>query len=341
MRYVIVLVGLLLVATACSDEAATVAAESPTTLTATTVPGASTVTPDVSGPDIGVALSPKSYTEPDFPDFLALVNGRVDLLMHAGDWAELDSPASPFHVLATLAEQQGAEAVVVLGPSSAEHLIRPLDVATTERYLGSLRAFLTEHQPKYLGLANEVNMLALESPTDFEAVVELWDRAVPIVRELAPGTQVFITFQLERTLGRHDGWFGGGIVEPDWSPTDRFDDADLVGFTTYPSLVLDSPDELGPDYYRQIAEHVDRPVIFTEIGWSADPEMPILPGDEGEQVAFLDELDRQLEDLDVAAAVWAFVHDDLITHPAFSETDLRRADGSARPAWDRWLAFRR
>ena len=144
MRYVIVLVGLLLVATACSDEAATVAAESPTTLTATTVPGASTVTPDVSGPDIGVALSPKSYTEPDFPDFLALVNGRVDLLMHAGDWAELDSPASPFHVLATLAEQQGAEAVVVLGPSSAEHLIRPLDVATTERYLGSLRAFLTE-----------------------------------------------------------------------------------------------------------------------------------------------------------------------------------------------------
>lgn len=346
MRRLIVLIGCATLLAACADAGST-----PRTAQDEALPAASAgaVAPtstaaallEAEGSDIGVALSPKSYTAPDFPDFLELVRGEVDVLMHAGDWAGLDDPASPFHVLSTLATQQGADAVVVLGPSSADHLIRPLDEATEQRYLSSLRAFLQEHQPAYLGLANEVNMLSLENPSDFDRVVDLWDAALPVVREVSPGTQVFVTFQLERTLGRHDGWFGGRVVEADWSPIERFAGADLVGFTTYPSLVLDSPSEIGPDYYRQIADHVDAPIIFTEIGWSADPEMPILPGNEDEQVEFLDELARQIDELDVRAAVWSFVHDDLVTHPAFSETDLRRDDGSPRPSWDRWLALRR
>ena len=294
-----------------------------------------------SGPAFGFALSPRSYEGNDLPEFLDLIDDHADVLMHAGDWADLESASGPFHVMSALADQRGLDTLVVVSPSKAAELIRPLDDPTRTDYLTWLRAFLEQHQPEYLGLANEVNMLALEDPDGFDEVVALWDEARPIVRELAPDTQVFITFQFERTVGRHDGWFGGSVVEPDWSPIDRFDDMDAVAFTTYPSLVHDTVEELPEDYYTQIAEHTDLPVIFTEIGWTADNALQILPGSEDEQVAYLDLLEEQTTALPTDVYIWPFVHDDLITDLPFSEIDLIRDDDSPRPAWDRWLALDR
>lgn len=296
--------------------------------------------PELAPPLIGFGLSPKSYSATDFPEFLSLVKGNADLLMHAGAWSELATAGSPFHVVSTLAPQQGMDTVIVISPSSAGALLRPLDATTHDAYLASLRAFLGEFQPAYLGVANEVNMLATEDPAAFEQVVELWHDALPIVRELSPRTKVFVTFQYEWLLGHRGGWFGTSAdVAPDWAVVQRFDGADLVGLTTYPSLVVDDPAQLPIDYYAQLASHVDKPVIFTEVGWTADESLPLLPGSEAEQVAFIDVLATQSTAARVEAAVWSFVHGDQVTDQPFAEMDLRRDDSTPRPAWPAWLSW--
>lgn len=292
-----------------------------------------------ASPRTGFGLSPQSYEGNDLPDFLTLVRGNADLLMHAGAWSELARPNSPFHVMSALAAQQGLDTVIVLSPSAAGQLLQPLDNATRAGYLDSLRAFLSEFHPDYLGLANEVNILETDDPAAFEQVAGLWAAAVPIVRELSPHTEVFVTFQYEWLLGNRGGWFGGAEVVADWSALDRFPGADMVGFTTYPSLVFDDPEALPADYYTQIAGHTDLPVLFTEIGWTADEGLPLLPGSEQEQVAFIDVLQQQTATLGAEVLVWTFVYGDPIQQPAFRGMTLRRADGSARPVWERWLAI--
>ena len=113
-----------------------------------------------------------------------------------------------------------------------------------------------------------------------------------------------------------------------------------MGLTTSPSLVFDDPGALPADYYTQIAAHTDLPVILTEVGWTADDTLPLLPGGEEEQVAFIDVLAVQAPLAGVEAMVWTFVFGDQVQQPAFAGMDLRRDDGSPRPAWERWLAIR-
>ncbi len=323
---------------ACAeDEAATPAV---TSVPATVAPGTEPSTPPLTRPLTGLGLTPRSYQGSDLPDFLALVHGNADLLMHAGAWSELGQPNSAFHVMSALAAQQGLDTVIVLSPSAAGTLLQPLDDATRAGYLASLGSFLAEYQPAYLGLTNEVNLLATDDPGAFEQVVALWNEALPIVRELSPTTKVFVTFQYEWMLGHRAGWYGGDEMAADWTALDRFRGADMVGFTTYPSLVFDDPAGLPPDYYAQIADHVAVPVIFTEVGWTADDTLPLLPGSEAEQVAFIAVLAAQAPPVGVEAMVWTFVFGDQVQQQAFAEMDLRRDDGSPRPSWDRWVSLR-
>lgn len=338
IRWLITVVSVLaLVGAACGADTQPDRPEHAPTSTAS----ASPTSPGIDLPDrtqFGFGLSPSSYTGTDLPDFLDRIEGNTDVLMHAGDWGELDGTV--FDVAATLAEQRGLGFVAVVSPSAAGDLIRPLDGATRERYLASLRTFVAEQRPEFLGLANEVNMLATDDPGGFEETVSLWEEALMVVREESPETVVFVTFQLEWLLGLRGGWFGRQVVEPDWDIIDRFMGADAIGFTTYPSLVFDDPADLPPDYYTQIGERTDLPVIFTEIGWTAFGDLPLLSGSEEEQVKFLDVLADQTQNFSVELLVWTFVRADLVSEQPFRGMDLIRSDGTPRPSWQRWLAMR-
>jgi hypothetical protein len=296
-------------------------------------------TATVTGDRIGFGLSPRSYEGGDLPEFLDLIDDTGDVLMHAGDWRGLATEGNPFEVTIRLAEQRGLESMVVLSANNAGALIRPLDDPTSEEYLDLLRTFLGDFRPDYLGLGNEVNMLATDDPAGFATVVDLWSEARAIVDELAPDTTVFVTLQYEWLIGRRGGWFGGtnDPSSAQWDLLDRFRDADAVAFTTYPSLVFDKPDDLGADYYRQIASHTDLPVIFSEVGWTADATIPLLPGDEREQAAYVDRFLESTAELDREVAVWSFVWSDLVDQEPFAGMGLRDSDGRARPAWERWV----
>ncbi len=286
----------------------------------------------------GFGLSPQSYQGDDLPRFLDRITGNADVLMHAGDWGELDGTV--FDVAESFARETGLDFVAVVSPNAAERMIRPLDDATRERYLASLRRFVAEQRPAFLGLGNEVNMLATDDPEAFETVVSLWEDARTIVRAESPDTVVFVTFQLEWLLGYRGGWFGRSTVEPQWDIVQRFTGADAIGFTTYPSLVFDDPADLPAEYYTQIGDRTDLPVIFTEIGWTTLDTLPLLPGSEAEQATFIDVFAAQTETLDTRLAVWAFVRADLVSQQPFRGMDLVRPDGTYRPAWQRWLDLR-
>ena len=341
MRLLAALALLGLLAAACSVEVESDAGpvESAEIADSVTDPVTDTVDPELVGTRWGFALSPRSYTDPDFPDFLALIDGEADVLAHVGDWIDLAEPNNPFVVLDALAEGQGMETLMVISPSSAESLVRPLDEATRASYLADLRAYLAEQQPEYLGLGNEVNMVLTDHPDDFDAIVSLLEEATAVVRELSPDTEVFVVLQYEWLIGERGGWFGRGRAPADWQVIDRFDFVDAIAFTTYPSLVFDDPSELAEDYYARIADHADRPVFFTEVGWTAEP-LPVLPGSEDEQARYVERFGELTSSLDLAVAVWPFVFSDLIEHAAFQGTGLMRSDGTPRPAWDAWQELR-
>ncbi|MEQ8716712.1 MAG: hypothetical protein RIE08_03810 [Acidimicrobiales bacterium] len=286
----------------------------------------------------GVALTPRSFGEADVATFLDLADRAGDVLMHAGDWADLATAGNAFEVVEVIGPEHGMVPLVVVSASSAGQLLAPLDAGTVDARLGDLAAFVTAHEPPWLGIGNEVNMLADENPGGYAEWLEVWERAVDIVATASPGTTVFPVLQYEWLLGRRGGLFGGTPGEPRWELLDGFDGADAIGFTSYPGLVVDSPDELPPDYYEQISLHSDLPVVFTEIGWQSDPGLALNPGSEAEQADFVDRFFDLTRTLRPVITIWPFVHAESVEAEAFSSMGLRRPDGSARPAWDRWLA---
>lgn len=204
----------------------------------------------------------------------------------------------------------------------------------------SLEAFLLRFKPRYLGLGNELNLVESRDAAEFEQTIALWDAALPVVRQHSPQTEVFVTFQYEWLQGRRDGWFGStnDPATAQWQLLDRFEGADAIGITSYPGLVVDHPSDLEGDYYAQLAEYVDLPVIITESGWSSNADTLPLAGSEAEQVAFVELLAGQVALLDIRALVWTFVFSTQVDEPAFADMGLWTDDGSARPAWAAWIA---
>lgn len=341
-RLLTVSVALTLLSAACGES--TTDADS----TTTTASDGSAVATTSSQPPVddavpvrGFTLSPVSYESEDFVDFLDLVAANADMLGWAGDAAALDEDDSPALVVHAIAEQNGLAPLVVTGVSSTEtgQLLRPLDPATFEGYVASAAAYAEEFRPPFLGYGVEVDSLYHAAPEDFDRFVDLFAAVAAAVGEVSPNTAVIIGFQLERMKGLNGGLFGGANDESAalWDLIDRFPDADVIGFSTYPGLVFEHPDDLPDDYYRSVSERTGgRPVVFTEMGWHAEGELGPYSGTEDAQARFLERFLTLIDGLDVEFYLWAFLFDQETVEP-FSSMGLWRVDGTPRPAWDVWV----
>ena len=117
---------------------------------------------------------------------------------------------------------------------------------------------------------------------------------------------------------------------------DRFPDADIIGFTTYPGLVFASPDDIPDDYYRRLGDLAGgRPIAFTEMGWQAGGDFGPYSGTPESQARFVERFGELTERTDVAFVVWSFLFDQAVPAP-FDTMGLIAADGTPRPAWERW-----
>jgi hypothetical protein len=294
-------------------------------------------------PLFGVSLSPRSFEEQDFLQFFDEATTAGQVITWAGDWNELVAGTGAPFVLAELAENFDYVPLVQATFFSQDtgQAVRSLaDESTRDDYLEGAAAFAARYQPDYLGFGIEVNVLHAKAPADFADFVAFFPEVAAAVKDVSPDTQVFTVFQLEWMKGLRGGLFGG-VNDPaaaQWALLDLFPDADLLAFTSYPGLIYADPADIPAEYYADISAHTDRPIAFTEIGWASDAALAGWESDEAEQAEFVGRFFELLTAADVSAEmiVWAFLYDQASQSP-FDSMGLRRADGTARPAWNAWL----
>lgn len=287
-----------------------------------------------------------SFTLPADPSmnltkFLQKAAGAGSVVTWAGDWSELALPSGAPAVLAALGPTYGLKPVVIaqLFDQSTGLLLRPLDNSTFHSYVDSAVAFARQHSPDYMGFGIEVNILYEKSPSDFARFVQLFDATHSAVKAASPKTQVFTVYQLERMKGLQGGLFGGtnDPSRSEWSLLAQVN-ADVLAFTTYPSLVFHAPSEMPLDYYSEIASHTTKPIAFTEIGWHSGPTPAGWGSNESSEAAFVDTFFSLTHGLKVKLAVWSFLFD-LPTGVPFSSMGLYKAGGAPKQAASEWSKF--
>lgn len=339
------LLGMLVVLAACAGPAepsATTPAAPTTAVAPGTTQAVTTSPPGTAGaPLFGFSISPPDTSTEGFTAFLDRLGESSSLLEWVGDGFEWTEGGTP-DVTVALAGQVGVEPITIGGWTRTEDgsLLRPLDDATVTGYVEAARAFAARHLPGYMGFGVEVDTHWREFPDDWEASTALFAAVAGAVHEASPTTQMVVVFQLERLRGLQGGLFGGENSEAlaAWHLLDDFPDADVIGFTTYPGLVFESPAAMPDDYYAAIGERTSKPIAFTEMGWQAGGEFGAWSGSDAHQAEFITRFPSSIDGLDVEFVTWSYLFDQPIPGP-FGTMALVTAGGVERPGWDAWLGL--
>lgn len=256
---------------------------------------------------MGVTISPRGHTTTSTnQDWIDHYSGHAPwgrIIAFHCSWRDNIDSAGQIPVLAlvamTAANQYGFTPAIGLGwagGSGDPDLTSESDPQdnswnnqeTRDEYLSMVTKFAREHQPPFLFLGNETNIYyRTHSAAEWELWLSEYSVCYDSIKAVSANTVVFTTFQYEllKGVGRYSGWNFPenwqslvGIVE-----TDR---VDALGFTSYPYFEYDTPNDIPSDYYNEITEHWNGPVIFTEIGWLGGQSAPF-PGGESYQAQFI------------------------------------------------------
>lgn len=288
----------------------------------------------------GVSLSPRSFESADFTEFFEKARQAGSIVSWAGDWNELSNTQNGGPtVVASLADTYTPMIETQFFTQSSGQLLRPLDDATKQSYKSSAANFAERYKPEYMGFGIEINILSAKSPEDFEKFVSLYNEVYDAVKTKSPNTKIFTIFQLEKMKGLDGGLFGGtnDPAKAQWSLLERFPKSDIIAFTTYPGLIYKDPSEIPQDYYTEIKSHTTKPVAFTEIGWHSAPSPRGWESNEQEQEEFVTTFFDLTENLDKKFVIWSFMYDQDTIEP-FNSMGMRNSDGTAKAAWDKWIA---
>jgi hypothetical protein len=282
-----------------------------------------------SQPLRGVALSPKAYNAAGFVDFYEQAKALGTSVSWHGDWSELgDQTKAPYSVPIT-ARKNGLEPIILVG---TQHIMAS-NRADFKRWA---LQYVKQTKPRYFGMGNEVNVIAANSPAEFEALVSLVNETAAEIKQASPETKVFVTFQLERLKGLNGGLFGGknDTTKAQWGLLKRFT-VDVLAFTTYPGLIHHSPDEIPEDYYSEIRSYTQQAIAFSEVGWPAASVATGWPSTQELQKQFAARFLQQTAGLAPEFSVWLLLYD-AETGAAFKSMGLMDQSGSRRPAYAVW-----
>lgn len=155
-------------------------------------------------------------------------------------------------------------------------------------------------RPSYFGLASEINTLAALGDPELNAeITDLINTLAPQVRQISPGTRVFVSFQADQANGRLGQT--GGIDH--FTLIDDYD-IDALGLSSYPVFAFDDPSEIPTDYFGAFDAATDLPLLFVEGGWSS-VNVPWSPGTPAQQVEFFRRYEQLLDA--VNAEVWVML----------------------------------
>jgi len=286
---------------------------------------------DTTKPFVGFSLSPPGYDEVGFDQFFDRAPDLGSLVAWVGAWEDLEQGGT---LVYELAEQHEYVPVVVTGfPTVDGRRFLPED---TDVVLETLSDWMADHPVPYFGFGVEINsFLWEEAPEDFERFVELFPAVVSAVHRVSRETVVFPGFQLERLRGLKGGLFGGVDTPPEWGLIDRFPDADAIGFTTYPGLIFPDPSGIPDNYYTEILEHTNKPLVFTEVGWQAGGDFGEWSGTPRKQSNFVGGRLAEIAEL-ADMTIWSFLWDQDAGPVPFATMGLIDASNVDRPALSEW-----
>lgn len=217
---------------------------------------------------------------------------------------------------------------------------------------------LREFNPRYLGLASEINTYFDAHPEDADNYMSLYQDVYQQVKAEAPETQVFITFQWE-DLNNLIPFSAEGreAYEINWDQVEAFEpNLDLWVISSYPFVIFESAGKIPADYYTPLLSKTSKPLAVAEGGYSSKPVGPFL-GSEEDQVEYLSAIHDQIGE---RLAFWVYLllsdfnqssysetmreqgrnQENIDTLGMFASVGLMRSDGSPKPALDIWDNFR-
>lgn len=281
----------------------------------------------------GVALTPSAFDGPAVERFLAMVPEAGGVFSWAGEGMQLLSGQSTAYRVLKLSRERTWTPVIVTGSRSSI-----LKDAEKRSALGdALVDFAKREQPPYLGIGNEINFIYKDKETR-DKMVSFFEETTKRVKRVSPHTKVFPVFQLEWMKGYRAGLLGGSdqMVEPEWDLIERFEEADFIAFTSYPSFIFQEPKDIPENYFSDIARHVNKRVAFTEIGWYRQgPDQSAWESSSEEQAEFIKRFPQLSLSLNPVFVIWPFVHDQQIG-PPLEYMGFMPSASSTSLGWEAW-----
>lgn len=258
----------------------------------------------------GFQLSPKSFSETDFNEFISS-SKRLgnNVVAWSGSYSELKNlGSSPFRVI-SLARSNELTPVIIFQVFDKKEGKIFKDFEDDKHLLD----FVSKYKPEYIGLGIEVNYLYEKNKGEFDKYVLLFHSYQSKIKSISNNTKIFPIFQLEKLKGLQGGLFGGinDTSKNQWEILNKFNKADLLGFTTYPTLIYNSPSDIPLGYYEEISKNTNLKYIFSEIGWIRTDGIKGWEGSEIEQSKYMELLGKT----NAKGFIWSFFYDQEIEKP--------------------------
>lgn len=256
----------------------------------------------------GFQVSPKSYSVVDYPEFFERNKAlKGTSIGWTGSVSDLAKPFSaPVAIVTTAEEYRYIPVLTVQSYDRATGKLLPDFIDGKAKIM----QFIAEFKPEFFGMGIEINMQAYKNPQEYQKFLALFNEYTDEIHKVSKSTQVFTTFQYEQLLGLKGGLFGGvnDETKATWQLLKDFEKADILGITTYPTLVYENPSQIPTNYYSQLFEQTQKKIIFTEMGWLSENGISGWNGSQTEQIAFLTKLRAQTNNTNTLGYLWSFMY---------------------------------
>jgi hypothetical protein len=225
-------------------------------------------------------------------------------------------------------------------------------------YLNFVRWVVREFEPRYLGLASEINTYMDAHPEDAPNFVSLYTEAYRIIKDLSPATQVFVTFQWDDLRNMiSEAAEGRKPNHINWEQVEGFEpNLDLWAISSYPYFVFGGDTPIPSDYYTPLLNRTDKPLAVAEGGFSTG-SIGAVTLDYDDQIGYLEAIHEQLGgrlsfwvylllydlDMDALEKQWKRLGldpDDFGALSLFADIGLEHGPGSPKPALGVWDGYR-
>jgi hypothetical protein len=274
-------------------------------------PMATTAGAQAKNTPFGTLLTPAHMPSPLEEDLLqslqetALIGGHASFM-----WEWSDSNGYPsVSALMPLFRAFGLKTFIQMSPTGVGRPAPPDSLPASfahpdvrSRYLADVER-AAALQPDYMNLAAEINLL---KHVDGELGTSEWDEYATLYQEayqrakaISPLTQIGVSYHLDLMFGYEQY----GLVQ-------ELGEQDYVGFTTYPSWVVDegvfaSVADIPAAYYDRIRVLVpEKPIVYAEVGWPSAGT-----GTYTNQADYVAALPRLMHGTAPALVTWSMLHD--------------------------------